>query len=151
MTEISPRTFQIVIDCANPTRLAHFWADALGYRIASPPAGFLSWREFWISKGIPASDAGEGDDRIVDPSEHGPAVWFQRVPEGKTVKNRLHLDLRVSGGYSASLATRKRRVDEEAARLVAIGARRLGAFEEEGVDHYAVAMQDPEGNEFDIN
>jgi hypothetical protein len=143
--------FQIVIDCADPDRLAHFWAAALGYKIAPPPAGFETWRTFWISKGVPESEAGEGDDRIVDPTAAGPAIWFQQVPEGKAVKNRLHLDIHASGGFTVPLVTRRLRVDAEADRLEGLGAIRLGSLEEPGVDHYGVAMQDPEGNEFDIN
>jgi Glyoxalase-like domain len=78
----------------------------------------------------------------------GPRVWFQPVPEAKVVKNRVHLDLDVGGGRTAPLAERRRRVDAEADRLVAAGATRFRALSEEGVDHYGVVMQDPEGNEF---
>jgi hypothetical protein len=76
------------------------------------------------------------------------------VPDVKTVKNRLHLDVHVSGGRAVPLATRRERVDAEARRLAGLGATILsdpGEEEEEGPDHYAVAMRDPEGNEFDIN
>ncbi len=145
--------FQIVFDCADPSRMAHFWADALGYQIAPPPAGFATWRSFWLSKGVPEKGAGDGDDRITDPSGTGPAIWFQQVSEGKAVKNRVHLDLNASGGFAVPIPmeTRKGRIDLEAERLVAIGATVLGALEEPGVDLYAMAMEDPEGNEFDIN
>jgi len=73
------------------------------------------------------------------------------VPEGKTIKNRLHLDISVSGGRAVPIETRQQRVDAEARRLAALGATIVGVLHEEGVDHYAVAMKDPEGNEFDIN
>jgi hypothetical protein len=73
------------------------------------------------------------------------------VDEAKTVKNRLHFDLGVSGGRSVPFETRKGRVDAEADRLSNLGATRIDVYFEEGVDHYAVAMLDPEGNEFDIN
>ena len=56
-----------------------------------------------------------------------------------------------SGGRGTSLETRRERVEAEAARLVSLGATRLHAIVEEGLDHYAVALTDPEGNEFDIN
>jgi hypothetical protein len=56
-----------------------------------------------------------------------------------------------SGGRGSSLDTRRQRVEAEAARLVSLGATRLGTLDEEGLDHYAVALTDPEGNEFDIN
>ena len=71
------------------------------------------------------------------------------MPEPKAVKNRLHLDLLVGGGRGVPLADRRRRVDAEAGRLVAAGATILAA-NEEAVDHYFVAMRDPEGNEFDL-
>jgi hypothetical protein len=140
-----------VIDCADPNRMAHFWAEALGYRIEAPPVPFATWEDFWRSKGVPEEDLGSGDDKIEDPTGAGPHIWFQQVTEGKTVKNRLHLDLSVSGGYEYSIDIRRQRVNAEADRLVGLGATRLGILEEAGVDHYAVAMKDPEGNEFDIN
>ncbi|MGB6501085.1 MAG: VOC family protein [Thermoplasmata archaeon] len=143
--------FQIVIDCSDPNLLAHFWADALGYQIQGPPPGFASWKEYWISRGVPASEAGEGDDRISDPSARGPSVWFQRVEDRKSIKNRIHLDLRASGRDEVPFAIRRQRVEAEAARLVLLGATKIGALESGVVDHYAVAMTDPEGNEFDIN
>jgi hypothetical protein len=73
------------------------------------------------------------------------------VPECKTVKNRLHLDVHVSGGRAVPIEIRRQRVDAEARRLSDLGARMVGVLREEGIDHYAVAMKDPEGNEFDIN
>jgi hypothetical protein len=73
------------------------------------------------------------------------------VPEGKTIKNRLHLDISVSGDRSVPMQERKRRVDAEAQRLVALGATRTAPVPTDGLDHYGVAMTDPEGNEFDTN
>ena len=73
------------------------------------------------------------------------------VPDRKTVKNRLHLDIHVSGGRAFPIATRRQRVDAEARRLSDLGATMVAVLSEEGLDHYAVAMKDPEGNEFDIN
>jgi hypothetical protein len=73
------------------------------------------------------------------------------VPDSKTITNRLHLDIHASGDRELPLAIRKERVDTEAKRLSDLGATLIDAFSEEGVDHYAVAMKDPEGNEFDIN
>jgi hypothetical protein len=94
---------------------------------------------------------GLGADSIIDPAGAGPRIWFQVVPDTKTVKNRLHLDIHASGARSLPLATRKQRVDADADRLSNLGATIVGALSEEGIDHYAVAMKDPEGNEFDIN
>ena len=59
--------------------------------------------------------------------------------------------MNASGGRGSSLDTRRERVEAEATRLESLGATRLHAIVEEGLDHYAVAMADPEGNEFDIN
>ena len=139
---------QVTIDCADPGRLARFWATALGYRLEEPPDGFATWQEYWVSRGLPPEEVKDGYDSIVDPDGVGPRVWFQPVPEAKVVKNRVHLDLDVGGGRTAPLAERRRRVDAEADRLVAAGATRFRVLSEEGVDHYGVVMQDPEGNEF---
>ena len=73
------------------------------------------------------------------------------VPERKAAKNRLHLDISVSGGRAVPIETRRQHVDAEAARLGALGAEFAGVLDTEGLDHYALAMKDPEGNEFDIN
>jgi catechol 2,3-dioxygenase-like lactoylglutathione lyase family enzyme len=139
---------QVTIDCADPDRLARFWAEALGYRLQEPPDGFDSWQAYWVSRGLPPEEVEDGYDAIVDPDGVGPRIWFQPVPEGKVVKNRLHLDLDVGGGRGAPLAVRRERVDAEADRLAAAGATRFRVLSEEAVDHYAVVMQDPEGNEF---
>ena len=143
--------FQLVIDCADPEPLAHFWAAALGYELEPPPPGFASWDAYWRDVGVPEDELGTGVDRIVDPDGQGPRIWFQVVPERKAVKNRLHIDIGVGGGRAIPIETRKQRVDAEAARLIELGAVLVGVLEAEGLDHYAVAMRDPEGNEFDIN
>ncbi len=144
-------SYQLVIDCASPEPLARFWAEALHYVIASPPAGFESWDDFYRSIGVSEDELGIGADRIEDPQGEGPDIWFQVVPERKSLKNRLHIDLHASGGRDLPLETRRERVEAEAARLVALGATRKHSNVEEGLDHYAVALGDPEGNEFDIN
>jgi hypothetical protein len=144
-------SYQLVIDCASPDRLARFWAEALHYVIAPPPSGFDSWDDYFRSIGVPEDELGIGDDRIRDPNGEGPDIWFQVVPEQKSIKNRIHIDVHASGGRAESLETRRERVEAEAARLVSLGATRLRALAEEGLDHYGVAMADPEGNEFDIN
>jgi catechol 2,3-dioxygenase-like lactoylglutathione lyase family enzyme len=143
--------FQVVIDCKDPARMCQFWTQALGYEIAPPPNGFESWHDYYRDVGVPEEELGSGPDRLIDPSGSGPTIWFQVVDETKTVKNRLHFDLGVSGGRSVPFETRKQRVEAEADRLSHLGATRVGVFFEKGVDHYAVAMLDPEGNEFDIN
>jgi hypothetical protein len=91
-------------------------------------------------------------DCIVDPTGSGPRFWFQLLPDVKTVKNGLHLDVNVSGGRAVPLAIRRERVNAEARRLASLGATILSELgEEEEDDDHAVAMKDPEGNEFDIN
>jgi catechol 2,3-dioxygenase-like lactoylglutathione lyase family enzyme len=145
-----PVRFQLVIDCADPDRLARFWAAALGYELAPPPAGFPTWDDFYRHLGVPEEELGVGEDRIRDRQGHGPEIWFQGVPETKAVKNRLHLDILASGERTDSFETRRQRVDAEASRLAALGATIARVLYTEGLDHYGVAMRDPEGNEFDI-
>ena len=144
-------SYQLVIDCASPDKLAHFWAEALHYVIEPPPPGHESWDEFYRSIGVPEEELGIGADSIADPHGEGPRIWFQIVPEAKSIKNRLHIDVHASGGRGTPLEARRELVEAEAARLEALGATRRHAIVEEGLDHYAVAMADPEGNEFDIN
>jgi hypothetical protein len=146
-----PVRFQIVVDVHDPVREATFWAEALGYVPEPPPKGFATWAEYWTRMGVPEADRFEGFDSIADPEGVGPRIWFHLVPESKTCKNRLHFDIRVSGGLGVPMPTRRDRVEAEAERLVRLGATRLETLEEEGVEWYAVAMADPEGNEFDIN
>jgi hypothetical protein len=147
-----PTKFTVVFDCADPDRLAHFWAEALGYSIEPPPEGFATWAAYWRSRGLAESELTEGDDAVFDPSGKGSPIYFQKIEEGKVVKNRLHLDLHESGGAEVPLAIRQVRVDAAVERLTRLGATRLGVLSDwPGVDHYAVAMLDPEGNEFDVN
>jgi len=146
-----PVSYQLVIDCADADSMSHFWAAALRYAVAPPPDGFDTWDDWYRSVGVPEEELGAGDDRIVDPAGEGPAIWFQVVPEAKSLKNRWHIDVNASGGRAVPLEVRRERVEAEAERLVALGATRLRVVSEEGMDHYAVAMIDPEGNEFDIN
>jgi hypothetical protein len=151
-----PVRYQLVIDCENPELLARFWADALGYVLEPSPEGFATWDGWRRDIGLPESWLGIGTDSIVDPVGDGPRIWFRVEPDAKVVKNRLHLDVHVSGGHSViesrsfPLAVRKQRVDVEAKRLTDLGATFTGALGD-GLDHYAVGMTDPEGNEFDIN
>lgn len=147
-------SFQITWDCASPARMTRFWAAALGYQVEDPPAGHRTWNEYWLSIGIPSHELdpdGDGSDSLVDPAGKGPRIWFQAVPEGKAVKNRLHLDITVGGGRRFPLESRKQRVRARAEEMIAIGATLVRVLEEEGVDHYAETLQDPEGNEFCIN
>lgn len=136
---------QVVIDCADPAGLARFWAAALGYVEQEPPAGFASWQDFLTAQGVPESEWNSAN-AVVDPDQRGPRIFFQRVPEPKAVKNRLHLDLNVGGGRAAPLETRRERVNAEARRLRELGASEVRATERG--EEFWIVMQDPEGNEF---
>jgi hypothetical protein len=116
-----------------------------------PPEGFATWDDWRRDIGLPDSELGIGADSIIDPEGGGPRIWFHVMPDAKVVKNRLHLDIHVSGGRSVPLGTRVQRVDAEARRLTGLGATLTVTMSEDGVDWYAVGMKDPEGNEFDIN
>ena len=142
--------FQLTVDCADPDGQVRFWALALGYVPKPPPDGFDTWRAWYESVGVPAEELGDGDctDRLVDPDGRGPDIWFQKVPEGKAGKNRLHLDVFVGGGRAVPLAIRRERVDAKVAELLAAGASTYQTGAEADPDHYGVLMRDPEGNEF---
>ena len=101
----------VTFDCADPLALAAFWAAALGSNVDEDSTTDRAYVEA----------AGWG----------GPNMWFGRVPEGKTAKNRLHFDLRAHGP-----------IDAEVARLVALGATVVRAGDE------LTVLRDPEGNEF---
>jgi hypothetical protein len=103
----------IVFDCANPAALATFWAAALGYATNTDDPEHV-----WA----------------YDPSRRKPYLLFNKVPEPKTVKNRVHLDL-----YTNDM-------EVEVARLVALGACKLYFVDEQGQQWWVMA--DPEGNEF---
>ncbi|SBT48390.1 VOC family protein [Micromonospora auratinigra] len=146
------REWKLVVDCADPIRLARFWAEALDYQVednsalidrlvaagAVPPqayvevAGRKAWREL---------AAVRHPDDPVDPASGtglGRRLLFQAVPEPKQVKNRLHLDLHVGPDGR----------DAEVERLVALGATVLREVADRGSVH--TTMADPEGNEFDV-
>ncbi|MDQ3879664.1 MAG: VOC family protein [Chloroflexota bacterium] len=138
--------FQVTFDCADPDGVARFWASALGYRIQDPPAGFDSWEAFLASQGVPEADWNKAS-AVIDPDGHGPRLYFQRVPEGKVVKNRVHLDLNVSGPRERPLDERLARIRAESERLRAEGAVEIRPLGEENGDWWTT-LQDPEGNEF---
>jgi hypothetical protein len=138
---------QVVIDCADPATLAPFWADALGYERQAPPPGFETWEAWLQDMGVPEADW-NAFDAVVDPDGVGPRLFFQRVPEPKVGKTRVHLDLNVGGGPGTPIEEKKAAVDAVAERLVALGAERVRSYEERG--EYWVAMRDPQGTEFDL-
>lgn len=138
----------ITVDCADAQVMAAFWCRALGYVEAPPPAGWFDWPSFLRDHDVPEDEWGDGS-AIVPASGEGPTISFLRVPESKTVKNRVHLDVKVSGGRHLDQALRESRIRAKEADLVAHGARSVSdALNDDGLDH--VVMQDPEGNEFCI-
>ena len=136
---------QVTFDCADPLKQAGFWAEALHYVMPDPP-GFATWEDWARAQGIP-EDHWNDAAAIEDPDGDGPRLFFQKVPEGKVAKNRVHLDLNVSGGRGVSIEDRKVRVFAEVERLKALGADdHRGAMDQAG--EFWVRMNDPEGNEF---
>ena len=103
----------VTFDCADAVRLASFWAAALGSDVDE--------------------DSTTEKAFVGPPGWGGPTLWFAKVPEGKTAKNRMHFDLRAPGS-----------IQQEVERLAALGATIV--FRNEDLD--LVVMQDPEGNEF---
>jgi hypothetical protein len=115
-------------DAADPHRLAAFWAGALGY----------------------VDEEGYNDPdgaSIVDPDGKGPAIGFLRVPEPKTSKNRIHIDIRVAGKAPWDMAVRERLIRAKVIELVAAGATKIRE-DRYGESFGHVVMNDPEGNEF---
>lgn len=140
------REVQVTIDCADPAGLAAFWAEALGYKVQDPPEGFESWNQALEAFGVPLENRNDAS-AVVDPESSGPRLFFQRVPEGKQAKNRVHLDVRSAPGLDgdARMAT----LEAEAERLVTHGATRLERFEPDPpLQGGHIVMADPEGNEF---
>jgi hypothetical protein len=122
----SVKQFQVTFDCAEPERVARFWCEVLGY-VAQPPSQGSAFA-------------------CVDPSGVGPRLFFQPVPEGKVVKNRLHLDVRVGTGLVGE--ERLAALEAECARLIAVGAARVRLLRADGYNESCLVMQDIEGNEF---
>jgi glyoxalase superfamily protein len=137
----------LAVDCADPAKLTDFWALALGYVKPGVPAGFASWEEWFDHYDVPEDERDDGG-YLVDPDGVGPTLSFLKVPEGKAVKNRLHIDVKVGGGRDdVPWEVRWPRVLEAKERLVAAGATVVKQYDFEGRgDHFW--MEDPEGNEF---
>ena len=139
----SVKQFQVTFDCAEPERVARFWCEVLGYVVPPPPEGFASWEDF--DHALPTEEQGRAF-ACVDPSGVGPRLFFQRVPEGKVVKNRVHLDVRVGTGLGGQ--ERLAVLEAECARLLELGATRVRLLVADGVNESCLVMQDVEGNEF---
>lgn len=108
-------TFGLVLDCQSPEDLAEFWAAALGYLNVGAAGAYVI---------------------LLPDGRPGPKLLLQRVPETKTVKNRMHLDIDAAD------------IEAEAARLERLGARRLAHEPLHEHDTRWILMADPEGNEF---
>ena len=134
---------QVTFDCAEPERVARFWCEVLGYVVPPPPQGFADWAEY--TRTLPPERQGAGF-ACMDPSGSGPRLYFQRVPEGKVVKNRVHLDVRVGPGLVG--AERVAALEAECARLVALGGVRVELLLADGYNESCLVMRDVEGNEF---
>jgi hypothetical protein len=137
--------FQVTFDAANPRGLGEFWRDLLGYVDQPPPPGHDSWESVLDEMGVPPEDR-DGWYSCVDPTGTGARLFFQRVPEGKTAKNRVHLDVNVGQPRSDPEDVQHARVDAAVERAVAAGATKVQLVTERG--EYFVVMADPEGNEF---
>ncbi len=140
---------QVTFDAGDTQALGRFWAVALGYVEQPPPDGYDSWEAWATDLGIP-EDEWDTSYAIIDPEGDGPRIFFQKVPEGKSAKNRVHLDVKAGGGRGTPVAERRRNVDAHVQRLTAAGGTVLEVFEPSGNrgDGYWVVMHDPEGNEF---
>ena len=111
---MTARFTELAIDCANPRALAGFWAEVLGYSILEATDEVV--------------EIGAGDGSM-------PTLVFVPVPEGKTVKNRVHIDVNAVGVDQAT----------ELERLLALGARQIDIGQGDVSWH---VLADPEGNEF---
>ena len=125
---------QITFDCAEPASLARFWATVLGY----PPPDIDGTHAVLQALGQAEAELGNWY-RIEDPNGRGPRLAFQRVPEPKVSKNRLHLDVKPLDETVGAL-------DREVERLLGLGATHLRRVTDEAGTF--VILQDPEGNEF---
>ena len=140
--------WQLTIDANDPALLARFWARALGYQPVPPLELETTWYALYRSR---LGEEAAFDDRLFDPAGLRPPIWFQKVPETKAGKNRLHLDLYPTGRDRALPMDRRiETVEAKVAELVGLGARVERRTQEDDPQDpvYFVVMHDPEGNEF---
>ncbi len=143
---MTARDIQVTFDCGDPSGLAAFWAEVLRYEVQAPPDGFASWDEALEAFGVPKSEW-NSRSAIVDPEETRPRIFFQRVPEGKVAKNRVHLDVRSAPGLEGD--DRMAALEAAAARLLALGASKVRRIDPAPpMENGFIVMTDPEGNEF---
>ncbi|CAM5348022.1 MULTISPECIES: VOC family protein [Streptomyces] len=139
----SVKQVQITFDCASPRRVARFWSEALGYVLPDPPEGFATWEAYDASRPAEERDTWSA---CGDPTGVGPRLYFQRVPEGKVAKNRVHLDIRAGTGLVGE--ERLAALEAECARLEALGAVRGTLLLADEENESCQNMRDVEGNEF---
>lgn len=147
------RRVQVTFDCHDPVKTARFWASALGYIIPGPPGvelgdddPFDAWKAFIAELGIELGPENMGA-AIEDPEGIGPRLFFQTVPEDKTVKNRIHLDVRSAPGLEGE--ERMEALEAECVRLSEFGGHRLRRVDPDPpMEQGFIIMADPEGNEF---
>jgi hypothetical protein len=148
------RHFQVTFDARDPGALSSFWRDVLGYVHPGPPGVDLpegadplaAWEEFLERVGIPEEQRNMRS-ALEDPDGHGPRLFFQQVPEDKSGKNRVHLDIRAASGLQGE--ERMATLETECGRLVALGAARVRRYEPAPpIEAGFIVMTDPEGNEF---
>ena len=136
---------QVTFDCADPDRLAHFWADCSATSSTHRPRATTRGRRGSPSRASPRR-TGTWRARCPTRRGEGPRIFLQRVPEPKQVKNRVHLDVNVGGPRGTPDDERRTAVDAAVDRALGLGATKVRLVEERGERHYV--MQDPEGNEF---
>ena len=141
------REIQVTFDAHDPGALSRFWAEAIGYPLQAPPPPFESWDQALEAWGVPPERRNDAS-ALTDPEGTGPRIFFQKVPEAKTAKNRVHLDVRAAPGIEDA-EERMAALEAECERLVALGATRVRRFEPAPPASAGfIVMQDPEGNEF---
>lgn len=147
-------TVQVTIDAHDPRALSVFWKEALGYIHPAPPGVELApgedplraWDEFLEANDVPA-ELRNSSSALEDPDGTGLRIFFQQVPEPKTAKNRMHLDVRTATALRG--AERMAALEARCEELVALGGRRLARHEPEPpLSIGFLVMADPEGNEF---
>lgn len=138
--------WSLTIDCDNPLALVGFWRVALGYEDAPPPTGWSTWESWFTDVGVPPEEWGDGAS-LRDPAGVLPSMSLLKVPEAKRTKNRVHVDLQVSGGRHVDSERRTRWIEEHVQRLLEAGGQVLARHHgpNDHLDHVVVA--DPEGNE----
>ena len=134
----------ITFDCSDPTALSHFWSDVLGYPRSEWPA---QMKADMLAGGLTEEDLAL-KSVAQDPTGVGQRLFFQKVPEGKVAKNRMHLDISATPGRHPTADE----LEAEKDRIVALGATVVLKYDEPWgpVREVHYVMRDPEGNEFCI-